>query len=144
MTVDDAHVCVTRVERRRTWTAEEKAELLAAIDGEGGGVAVVARRYRIPPVVLYNWRSARKAAASAKGGPEAVEFVPLGVFNGAAGTTLALLPGPDVPLPPQPLSRRGRSGAIEITLPRGARICVDAFVHETALARVLRAMKRST
>ena len=36
------------------------------------------------------------------------------------------------------------TGAIEITLPNGARVCVDAFVNETALARVLRAMRSLT
>jgi hypothetical protein len=30
---------------------------------------------------------------------------------------------------------------IEIDLPSGARVCVDAFVDETALQRVFRAMK---
>jgi transposase len=57
---------VSRVERRRKWTAEEKAALLAEIDAEGGKVTVVARRYRIPESVLYNWRSARKAAMDAE------------------------------------------------------------------------------
>jgi hypothetical protein len=33
---------------------------------------------------------------------------------------------------------------IELDLPTGARLRVDAFVNETALARVLRAMKRAT
>jgi hypothetical protein len=35
-------------------------------------------------------------------------------------------------------------GAIEIVLPNGARVSVDAFVNEKALSRVLRAMKGST
>jgi hypothetical protein len=35
-------------------------------------------------------------------------------------------------------------GPIEILLPGGARICVDAFVNERALSRVLRAMKGAT
>ena len=47
----------------------------------------------------------------------------------------------------QPPDRRGpdeRVGMIELDLPTGARLRVDAFVNETALARVLRAMKRAT
>ena len=59
-----------RVERRRVWTAEEKAALLAEIDAAGGKVRLVARRHRISESVLYNWRSARKAAAVAMGAPE--------------------------------------------------------------------------
>ena len=35
-------------------------------------------------------------------------------------------------------------GGIEIVLPNGARVSVDAFVNEKALSRVLRAMKGST
>jgi hypothetical protein len=35
----------------------------------------------------------------------------------------------------------GKSGSIEIALPNGARICVDASVNEKALSRVLRAVK---
>ena len=37
---------VGRVERRRIWTAQEKASLLAEIDAAGGKVRLVARRHR--------------------------------------------------------------------------------------------------
>jgi transposase len=46
--------------------------------------------------------------------------------------------------PPSPRQRKDRAGAIEIVLPNGARLSVDAFVNEKALSRVLRAMKGST
>ncbi len=38
----------------------------------------------------------------------------------------------------------GGVGGIEIVLPNGARVSVDAFVNEKALSRVLRAMKGTT
>lgn len=38
---------VGRVERRRVWSAREKAALLAEVDAEGGKVRLVARRHRI-------------------------------------------------------------------------------------------------
>jgi hypothetical protein len=38
---------MARVERRRKWTAAEKAALLAELEAEGGKVAVVARRHRV-------------------------------------------------------------------------------------------------
>ena len=38
-------------------------------------------------------------------------------------------------------STEDKGGLIEIMLPNGARVSVDAFVNEKALARVLRAMK---
>jgi transposase len=132
---------VARVERRRKWTAAEKAALLAEIDAEGGKVTVVARRHRMPESVLYNWRSARKAAME---GPSGVDFVPVGVFGGATAAAPARLPPPEADRrEPSRASREG-AGAIEITLPNGARVCVDAFVNETALARVLRAIRSLT
>jgi hypothetical protein len=74
----------------------------------------------------------------------AVDFVPLGIF------------GPDVNVARQPLlappaperSQQRQAGAcgtgtIEIVLPNGARLCVDALVNEKALSRVLRAMRNA-
>lgn len=54
------------VARRRQWTPEEKVALMAEVDAEGGRVSVVARRHGISDSLLYNWRSARKAAALAR------------------------------------------------------------------------------
>jgi len=128
-----------RVERRRVWTTQEKAALLAEIDAAGGKVRLVARRHRISESVLYNWRSARKAAAVAMGAPENVEFIPVGLIEGPASD------GPAMPTPPdppqQPAAAVCKSGSIEITLPNGARVSVDAFVNEKALSGVLRAVK---
>ena len=92
--------------------------------------------------LLYNWRSSWKAAAAAGIGPSgALAFVPLGVLGEADGAaSAALLPAE--PLPPR--RRQDKVGAIEIALPNGARVSVDAFVNEKALSRVLRAMKGST
>jgi hypothetical protein len=42
---------------------------------------------------------------------------------------------------PQSPSVAGKTGSIQIMLPNGSRISVDAFVNEQALSRVLRAMK---
>ena len=52
--------------RRRIWSAAEKAALLAEIDAEGGKVRLVARRRQISESLLYNSRSARKAAARSR------------------------------------------------------------------------------
>jgi transposase-like protein len=130
---------IARVERRRKWTIEEKAALIAEVEAEGGKVKLVARRHRVSESLLYNWRSAWKAAAAAAVGPSGpVEFVPLGVFGEAANAAPPMLPPPERPRSRLPGSR---TGGIEIALPNGARISVDAFVDEQALSRVLRAMK---
>jgi len=130
---------MSRVERRRKWQPEEKAALLAEIEAEGGRVKVVARRHQISESLLYNWRSAWKAAASARVA-EPVEFLRLGVI-GPVAESAPLLAGPE-----QVGTNRGqeeRSGRIEISLPSGARLSVDALVNEKALSKVLRALKGS-
>ena len=134
---------VARVERRRTWTAQEKAALLAEVQAEGGKVSVVARRHRISQSLLYNWRSAWKAATAAMHAPEAVAFLPLGGVGAAGEAGPAMLAAPEPERSRQPGASDGGAGAIEIALPNGTRVCVDALVNEKALSRVLRAMKAS-
>jgi hypothetical protein len=53
--VSDVEI-VAQVERRRKWTIEEKAALIAEVE-EGGKVKQVARRHRMSESLLYNWRS---------------------------------------------------------------------------------------
>lgn len=125
--------------RRRKWSPEENAALLAEIEAEGGRVMVVARRHGISESLLYNWRSAWKAASSLQS-PEPMHFVPLGVFAPTEGDSPAMLVAPS-DVPPSGPRRDDRVGLIEIELPAGARVRVDAFVNEKALARVFRAMK---
>lgn len=136
-TVGDVEI-VGRVERRRKWSLEEKAALLAEIEAEGGRVTVVARRHGISESLLYNWRSAWKMAASLSPA-EPFEFMPIGVIGPAPEESRPLLPAPEPPT----VSRRpdDRAGMIEIVLPGGARVSVDALVNEKALARVFRALK---
>ena len=96
-------------DRRRIWSAEEKAALLAEVDAEGGKVRLVARRHGVSESLLYNWRSARKAAAVAAGAAEDVQFVPVGVVAGKAPRGPALLAPPEpAPTPEPPTSGRQR------------------------------------
>jgi transposase len=117
---------LARVERRRTWSAAEKAALLAEIDAEGGRVRLVARRHRIAESVLYNRRAARRAAAAMQA-PTEPAFIRLGVVSGTQA------------VPSMAPARAG--GGIEIALPGGAYIKVGPAVDEAALVRVLRAIK---
>ncbi len=143
---------LARVERRRKWTAQEKAALLAEVEAQGGKVRVVARRHRISESVLYNWRAAWKAAAAVMQPPVTAPFIPLGVLGGSSHRQMLAQPQPPQPGSPRPPSRarspvRGSDsgvGGIEIVLANGARVSVDAFVNEKALSRVLRAMKGAT
>lgn len=133
---------LARVERRRKWTQEEKAALLCEVEAAGGKVRPVARRYGISESVLYNWRSARKAALDAGAGSSgAITFLPVGVIGEAANEMPAMLPSLASPRPDRSVERR--AGAIEIALPDGSRVCVDALVDEVALSRVMRAIRGS-
>ena len=136
---------VARVERRRKWTAAEKAALLAELQAEGGKVAVVARRHRISESLLYSWRSTWKAATAARCPGEPAEFVPIGVFDRPGYEEPAMLAPPSPGQSPNTRTcREDRAGMIEIDLPSGVRLRVDAFVNEKALRRVLQAMKGAT
>ena len=86
--------------------------------------------------------------AMADEGP--LEFVPLGVFGRAADEGPALVTGPAIGLPaasapiPSPnTTMQTRPGLIEIDLPDGTRLRVDAFVNERALRRVMTVLKAS-
>src|SRR5689334_2898620 len=113
------------VARRRKWTPAEKAALLAEIEAEGGRVSVVARRHGISDSLLYNWRSAWKAAVSIHTAvSEPIEFVPLGVIgptsDNGPGSQMAV--APDEPSQPPPIGgprQQRRNGLIEIDLPNG-------------------------
>jgi transposase len=90
VTLADVEI-IARVERRRKWTVEEKAALLAEVEAEGGKVMVVARRHRISESVLYNWRAALKVAAAVGQAPVVAPFIPLGVFGGSSHRDTAML-----------------------------------------------------
>ncbi len=132
------------VERRRQWTPEQKAALVGEVEAEGGRVSVVARRHGISASLLYNWRSAWKAAALTMRGTavQPAEFVQLGVVPDASDNS------PPAPLATGAVCPRGtglalaeRVGVIEIDLPNGVRVRIDSSVNEKALRRVLSALR---
>jgi transposase len=134
------------VERRRQWTSAEKAALLGEIEATGGRVAVVAQRHGISKSLLYNWRSAWKAATlGARGSaPGAAEFIPLGVIADRLPETSAIR------MTAGAVGTRGagsalaeRAGVIEIDLPEGVRVRVDGAIDAMALRRVLAALRGS-
>jgi hypothetical protein len=86
----------------------------------------------------------RRGRCVAAGASEDASFVPVGVVEGKAPRAPSLLAPPEPTLAPEFPPSDGKAGAIEIVLPGGARISVDASVSEKALSRVLRAMKGLT
>ena len=106
-------------ERRRRWSASEKAGIVAASYAPGAVVTDVARRHDMHPSLLHHWRRQAKRAAEAGGG---LKLLPVTV-TAASG-------------------RPAASGSIEIELGGAVRVRVDAAVDEAALGRVLRVLGR--
>jgi transposase len=131
---------VARIERRRQWTLEEKAALMAEVEAAGGQVSVIARRHGISKSLLYNWRSAWRAAAGAAAArANSAGFIQLGVV---AEPMERLAPAVPAVCPRGAgLSLAERVGVIEIDLPDGVRLRVDDHISEKALRRVLAAVK---
>jgi transposase len=116
------------------------------VEATGGRVSVVARRHGISKSLLYNWRSAWKAAALVARGaaPSSAGFIQLGLvadpsyerpaIRMASGAASARSGGTGSAL-------AGRAGVMEIDLPEGVRVRVDGGVDEPALRRVLSAVQ---
>jgi len=64
MTMDRIEV-ITSVERRRRWSAAEKARLVAAMDKPGAVVTEIARRAEVNGSLLYRWREGRAGSTIA-------------------------------------------------------------------------------
>jgi transposase len=151
-------------ERRRAYDAEFRSRLVEASWAPGACVRDLAQRHGVCVSLIYRWRrsaapgahspvSARVAMDApvsnpAMAGEGPLEFVPLGVFGRAADEGPALVTGPAVGRPGAPAAMpspstamQARPGLIEIDLPDGTRLRVDAFVNERALRRVLAVLR---
>jgi transposase len=142
---------VAEAGRRRRWTVEQKRRIVEETEAPGASVSVVARRYDINANLLFKWkREAEAGELGAAFAPAAVaDLVPIGVVGrGPDGgpTLLARMPTAESGFQPSEPRRggelEGRPGVIEIDLPCGTRVRVDATVDGRALGRVLGALKR--
>jgi transposase len=122
---------ITRGERRRRWTAEQKHEIVAESYGHGLTPSEVARKHGISSGQLYTWRHellGLQAPVVSRAMPRFAE--------------VALTPPPASP-PVVTTPRASRtSGRIEIVLPGNIVVRVDAEVDEAALGRVLDVLRR--
>jgi transposase len=62
--------------RRRTWSAEDKALIVAEIVASGDSVSAVARRHGLSPQQLFGWRRELQMSQIALSQAEALQFVP--------------------------------------------------------------------
>jgi transposase len=113
---------ITRGERRRRWSVEEKQAIVAESLGPNVSIMGVARKHGIGTGQLYGWR--HQFLTSGPG--QAVSFARVELTS-----ELHRLAG----------RVRPPSGLIEIALPGGATVRVDAQVDEQALRRVLAVLR---
>ena len=62
--------------RRRMWSDEDKARIVAEIVASGESVSAVARRHGLSPQQLFGWRRELQASQTALSHAEELQFVP--------------------------------------------------------------------
>lgn len=130
---------ITGERRRRQWTAEEKARIVAESSEEGANISEVARRNGVSRGLLTVWR--RQVAAAVAG--KAPNFVPIQIGAESGGET-AGEPERISPLQTKPLEIAAPPakvyGVVEIEM-NGARIRVEPGVELATLSTVLAALR---
>jgi len=123
--------------RRRTWSAENKARIVAESLTSGESVCAVARRHGLSPPQLFGWRRQARQPLEATGGEDARLFVPAVV---------------DTPLLARAHRRTvrkrvrradGISGLIELEID-GVMVRVGRGAEAKTVAAVIRALKAGT
>ena len=129
---------ITRGERRRRWSVEQKREIAAESLEPGISPITVARRYGISSGLLYTWR--RHLLEGSLG----TASLPVAKFARVEVMATPAEPAPAIPpVAPPPAAPSGpMNGMIEIALPGGVSVRVDAQVDSGALRRVLAALAR--
>ena len=131
---------ITRGERRRRWSVEQKREIAAESLEPGISPITVARRYGISSGLLYTWRRHLLEGSLGTASRPGARFARVEVLAMPAQPVPAT---PSLPRPvPAPNSLNHPEGTIEIALPGGVSVRVDTQVDSGALRRVLAALVR--
>jgi transposase len=135
---------ITRGERRRSWTTEQKREIAMESLAPGATAAEVARRHEISTGLLYTWRK-QLLNGELGGAPQALpRFLRADVppaarhdqSTEAASSVVEAVNGPAPQLSSLPDMSR-LEGVIEIALPSGVCVRIGARADVTVLRRVL-------
>jgi transposase len=138
-------------ERRQTRSLDERKRIVEEALAPGVSVAAVARRHGLNANLVFKWiRRSREGWLDRRREPakdEPVVVAPL-EKDGPAFVPMKLLEldmasapsRSDVIARPARQTRRRRRGAMEISLPNGAKVSLDAEVDAVALRRVLTAL----
>ncbi len=122
---------ITGQRRRRRWTGEEKARIVAESFEPDANISEVARRNGVARGLLTVWR--RQIAAAVAG--KAPSFVPIQIGAESRGGTAGELEPLEIAAPATKLC-----GVIEIEV-SGARIRVEPGVELATLSTVLSALR---
>jgi transposase len=114
--------------RRRAWTAEQKAQIVAETYASEDTVSAVARRHGLTPQQLFSWRRHVRQGAPERCGDRSVAFAPV-IVDGAR-------PGAAMPA-------AGRLAVIEIVV-GAATVRVLPGIDAATLQMVLRAVQAAT
>jgi transposase len=132
---------ITRGERRRRWSAEQKREIAAESLEPGISPITVARRYGISSGLLYTWRRHLLEGSLGLARQPVAKFTRVEVMAMPTDPMPATRPVPQsTTASSDPLNRP--DGMIEIALPGGVSVRVDAQVDSGALRRVLAVLAR--
>jgi transposase len=112
--------------RRRKWSDDEKARIVAETLQPGAVVTEVARRWQVCPQQVFGWRRERRLGTSG-GSAAALDFVPI----------VSAVPAPEPSSPPP-----SPAPLIEVTL-SGALLRIPPGVDAVLLTAVLRAIRAS-
>lgn len=113
--------------RRRSWTAEQKAQIVAESYGSGEPVSAVARRHALTAQQLFGWRRAARQAS------EAVDA------KGSAFAPVIVDTAPPYPAAAS-TARAGQSATIEVAIGI-ATVRFPPGIDAAILAAVLRAVR---
>ncbi len=132
---------LTRAEPRRSWTVEQKREIVAESLGPDLTPREVARKHRISSGQLYTWRQQMLSLQSVTVTHTPLQFAAV-ELTAASSPTSPQPRSSEQPALSSPSPSSGRSeGLIEILLPGGVSLRVDAQVDGRALRRVLGALE---
>ena len=126
-------------ERRRTWTPEQKRAIVAESLGSEVTPTEVARKYAISSGLLYAWRQQLLGGQVSVVTGSAPRFARVELASVLQPPDCSEPVSPTVPASLPPPSSRP-DGLIEIALPSGVLVRVDAAVDGRALRRVLGAL----
>ncbi|MDO9712607.1 IS66-like element accessory protein TnpA [Paracraurococcus lichenis] len=129
---------VTRGERRRIWSDEQKRLIVLEAMQPGALVTEVARRWGVGTGLIYTWRRQMRQGELGAMPVPAPAFAQVTIASPPAMAE----PEPAAPVPEVPAEADGSdAGLIEVALPCGATVRVGRDVDEAALRRVLSAVR---